>query len=112
MVGCWHPIFGRADSMAAEQVQFDYFQYTDNDGHHWTVRCDQDWGNNTDSGLAAAVDGDPKLQFVSKRFHGRYAILQDTSGGLARLPRRNFRGKKSLAASRRQPRRRSPRGRN
>jgi hypothetical protein len=74
--------------MAAEQISFGRFRYTDDDGHFWTVRCDIDWGNNADSGLSAAVDGDPVLQYVSKRFHPRYAILQDTSGSSLRVTRR------------------------
>lgn len=74
--------------MAAEQISFGWFQYTDNDGHHRSVRCDLDWGNNADSGLGDVVDGDPILTYVSKRQHPRYVVLTDTSGGSGRSTKR------------------------
>lgn len=65
----------------ADQIQYGLFQYTDEVSHHWTVRCDQAWGENADSGLAAYSPGDPPFQYFSKRFHPRYIILTDPTTG-------------------------------
>lgn len=65
----------------ADQITYGLFRYTDEVSHHWTVRCDTEWGQNADSGLSAAVAGDPPLQYFSKRFHPRYIILTDDTTG-------------------------------
>jgi hypothetical protein len=67
--------------MAAEQIQYGLFHYTDDNSHGWTVRCDRDWGTNADSGLSAQVDGEKRFEYFSKRFHPRYAILSDSTTG-------------------------------
>jgi len=65
----------------ADQITYKLYQYTDEVSHHWTVRCDADWGDNPDSGLNDFSPGDPKLQYFGKRYHPRYIILQDDATG-------------------------------
>src|ERR1051325_1525537 len=67
--------------MAATNVQFGLFTYTDDGGVSWTVRCDKAWGNNADSGLTAFAADQPRMEYKSKRYHPRYAILTDLTTG-------------------------------
>lgn len=57
-------------------IDFAYFRYTANDGSHWTVKADTDWGANAQSGLAAFNAADPMWPH-SARYRVRKAILQD-----------------------------------
>lgn len=67
--------------MPADQISYRKYRYTDDSSHHWTVRCDSAWGDNADSGLADFVPGDPPLEYFSRRYHPRYAILVDDTTG-------------------------------
>lgn len=65
----------------ANQVQYGLFQYTDELSRRWTIRCDREWGANPDSGLGAWSPRDARFGYFSKRYHPRYAILQDPVTG-------------------------------
>ncbi len=61
-------------------IDFAYFRYTAEDGSHWSVKCDTDWGANAQSGLGAFNAADipwPRAQ----RYRTRKCILQDPVSG-------------------------------
>lgn len=57
-------------------IDFGYFRYTADDGSHWTVKCDKDWGALAASGLAAFNAADPVWP-ASARYKTRKVVLQD-----------------------------------
>jgi hypothetical protein len=59
-------------------IDFAYFRYTADDGSHWSVKCDTDWGANAQSGLAAFNAADP-LWPSSGRYRARKCLLQDAT---------------------------------
>ena len=66
------------NKVAAANVQFGLFTYTDGQSRSWTIRCDKVWGNNANSGLAALANPPaPRMPHFSKRYHCRYALFYD-----------------------------------
>jgi len=49
-------------TVVAKQPNFQYFRYTDDDGGHWSVKIEKEWGEDTDSGFAAFNAADPILK--------------------------------------------------
>lgn len=82
---------------AGNALDFIYRRYTDDTGAFWSVKVDQDWGNNAQSGLAAFNAADPVWP-RSARYKTRKVLLQDlvsarkttrvlgTSGAAAGVP--------------------------
>lgn len=61
-------------------VDFAYFRYTADNGSHWSVKVDQDWGGNANSGLTAFNPADPAWP-RSSRYRTRRVLLQDLTSG-------------------------------
>lgn len=67
-------------AVIAQQKRFKRYRYTDDDGGHWTVKVESDWGDSADSGFAVLVATDPP--FTNKgRYHTRFIGLQDPQTG-------------------------------
>lgn len=65
---------------AGNAIDFVYKRYTDDTGRFWSVKVDQDWGNNAASGLANFNAADlawPR----SARYRTRGVVLQDLVSG-------------------------------
>lgn len=60
----------------ANAIDFSWFRYTADDGSHWSVKADKDWGGAAQSGLAALNLADPVWP-RSARYRLRKVILQD-----------------------------------
>lgn len=61
-------------------IDFVYKRYTDDTGRFWSVKVDQDWGNNAGSGLANFNAADLAWPRAS-RYRTRKVLLQDLTSG-------------------------------
>lgn len=61
-------------------IDFAWFRYTADNGSHWSVKVDADWGGNAASGLVAFVPSDPVWPRNS-RYRARHVLLQDLVSG-------------------------------
>lgn len=68
-----------------DAVDFKYYQYTDDVGDTWSVKQDKTWGDDADSGFAAAAATDP-VMVKSPALRPRQILLQDP--GSARITSR------------------------
>lgn len=64
----------------ANAVDFVYKRYTDNTGRFWSVKVEQDWGNNAASGLQAYNAADLAWPRAA-RYRTRKVVLQDLVSG-------------------------------
>ena len=65
--------------MAADQRNFKWYRYVDDQARNWGVRADAAWGDSADSGLAAFNVADAPFGRQTRRHHPRYALYQDPS---------------------------------
>jgi len=59
-----------------DAVDFKWYRYTANDGSFWAIKVDKLWGDDADSGLAAANAADPVWP-KSSNYSPRKVIFQD-----------------------------------